>query len=83
MFITVRELPPSQLESHTNGNTFETVAYMQSNNCDDVQIVFNYDFCVTKHKKILIGYHIKISNENIKKYVLNYRARKQQMLSGL
>lgn len=80
---TAREMPPSQLESHMKGNTFETIAFIVTDKFDDAAVSINYNFVIIKRIKILVGYDIKIPNDIMRGVIMNLRERKQQQLFGV
>lgn len=80
---TAREIPPSQLESHMKGNTFETTEFLVTDKFDDTAVTLNYNFVVVKRIKILVGYYIKIPSDVMRDIIMNLRERKQQQLFGV
>jgi hypothetical protein len=82
-FISVRDIPPSKLEEHRNENTFETVAYLPTNEFNISKIKLCYTFTTIKHNRILTGYYIKIPTEDIRHHIISFRERIKQFSDGL
>ena len=83
MFISVRELPPSKLDENTHENTFETVAYLQTEGFNISRLKLIYHFVTIRHIKILTGYYIKIPTNDLLHYIISFREKLEQFTNGI
>lgn len=75
VLFSVRDLPPSQIESMIKNNTIETYGYLLTGGFDCVKVPITYTFVVVKHTKILTGYQIKIPCDLMDVFIKNHLDR--------